>query len=174
MDELQQEFHEFQLLEETQIPKSPLNEKYHDMADRIDIVWNRIGEMISADGTKRIKRLFPIAKLILSLPHSNSEEERFSSMVKRSKTAFRPNLDPQKTLGSILTVKLALKGEKIHKMDIPNDILTRAKKATWEYNKAHSSINQQLPFCYLFLRQKETLVYVLCFSVLTFKCLFFW
>ena len=62
MDELQQEFHEFQLLEETKIPKSPLKEKYLDMADRIDIVWNRIGEMTSADGTKRFKRPFPIAK----------------------------------------------------------------------------------------------------------------
>ena len=84
----------------------------------------------------------PIAKLILSLPHSNAEEEHLFSMVKRIKTAFRPNLDRQETLGSILTVKLALKGEKIHKVDIPNDILTRTKKATWEYNKAHSSINQ--------------------------------
>ena len=129
MDELQQEFHEFQLLEETKIPKSPLNEKYPDMADRIDIVWNRIGEMTSADGTKRFKRLFPIAKIILSLPHSNAEEERLFSMVKGNKTAFCPNLDP-------------LKVEKIHKMDIPKDILTRAKKATWEHNKAHSSINQ--------------------------------
>ena len=142
MDELRQEFHEFQLLEETEIPKSPLNEKYPDMADRIYIVWNRIGEMTSADSTKRFKRLFPIAKLTLTLPHSNAEEERLFSMVKRNKTAFRPNLDPQETLRSILTVKLALKGEKVHKMDITNDILTRAKKATWEYNKAHSSINQ--------------------------------
>ena len=142
MDELRQEFHEFQLLEETEIPKSPLNEKYPDMADRIYIVWNRIGEMTSADSTKRFKRLFPIAKLTLTLPHSNAEEERLFSMVKRNKTAFRPNLDPQETLRSILTVKLALKGEKVHKMDITNDILTRAKKATWEYNQAHSSINQ--------------------------------
>ena len=172
MDELQQEFHEFQLLEETKIPKSPLNEKYPDMADRVDIVWNRIGEMTSADGTKRFKRLFPIAIIILSLPHSNAEEERLFSMVKGNKTAFCPNLDPQETLGSILTLKLALKVEKIHKMDIPKDILTRAKKATWEYNKAHSSINQELSFCYLFLRQKENLDYVLCFSVLNFKCLF--
>ena len=64
MDGVQQKFHEFQLLEETEIPKSPLNEKYSDMADYVDIVWNRIGEMTSADGTKQFKRLFPIAKLI--------------------------------------------------------------------------------------------------------------
>ena len=63
-------------------------------------------------------------------------------MVKQNRTAFWPNLDPQETLGSILTVKLALKWEKIHTIDIPNNILTRAKQAIWEYNKAHSSINQ--------------------------------
>ena len=50
MDELQQQFHEFQLLEETEIPKSPLNEKYLDMPDSTDIMWNRIGEMTSAYG----------------------------------------------------------------------------------------------------------------------------
>ena len=58
IDELQQEFHEFQLLEETEISKSPLNEKYPDMADLVDIVWDRIGEMASADGTKLFRRLF--------------------------------------------------------------------------------------------------------------------
>ena len=51
MDELQYEFYEFQLLEETKIPKSPLNKKYPNMADRIDIGWNRTSEIISADGT---------------------------------------------------------------------------------------------------------------------------
>ena len=63
-------------------------------------------------------------------------------MVKQNKNAFRPNLDPQETLRSILSVKLTLKEKKVYKTDIPNNNLTRAKKATWEYNKAHSSINQ--------------------------------
>ena len=94
MVELELEFHEFQILEETQIPKSPSNEKYLGMADRIDIAWNRIGEMTSADGAKRFKYLFPIAKLVLSLAHSNAEEERLFSLVKRNKTAFHSNPDP--------------------------------------------------------------------------------
>ena len=71
-------------------------------------------------------------------------------MVQRNKTAFHPNLDPQETLGSILTVKLTLIGDKIHEMDIPNDILTRAKKVAWEYNKAHKylSVTVILPFVF--------------------------
>ena len=48
-------------------------------------------------------------------------------MVKQNKNAFRPNLDPQETLRSILSVKLTLKGKKVYKTDIPNDNLTRAK-----------------------------------------------
>ena len=38
MDVLQQEFCAFQLLGETEMPNSPLNEKYLDMAEHIDIV----------------------------------------------------------------------------------------------------------------------------------------
>ena len=113
MNELQQEFHEFQLLEETEIPKSPSNEKYPNMSDRIGIVWNRIREVTSADGTKRFKRLFPIAKLILSLPpHSNAEEEYLFSMVKPNKTAFRSNLDPQYNLGKYFYRKTNFKRRK--------------------------------------------------------------
>ena len=63
-------------------------------------------------------------------------------MVKQIKNAFHPNLDPQETLGGILTKKIALNGKKNNTMDVHNDNLARAKKATWEYKKAHSSINQ--------------------------------
>ena len=63
-------------------------------------------------------------------------------MVKQIKKAFHPNLDPQETLGGILTKKIALNGKKNHTMDMHNDNLARAKKVTWEYKKAHSSINQ--------------------------------
>ena len=56
MVQLQQEFYKFQLLEETEIPKFPVNEKYPDMTDSIDIAWNCIGEMTSAAHcTKRFK-----------------------------------------------------------------------------------------------------------------------
>ena len=57
----------------------------------------------SEDDTKQFNRLLSIAKLMLSLPLYNTEEESLFSMVKRNKTSFRPNLNPQETLGSILT-----------------------------------------------------------------------
>ena len=63
--------------------------------------------MKNLDGTGRFTRLSRIAMLILVLPHSNAEEERVFSMVRKNKTAFRANLDPKGTLSSILTIKLA-------------------------------------------------------------------
>ena len=52
-------------------------------------------------------RPYQIALLVLTLPHSNSEEERVFSLVTKNKTKFRPNLKPDGTLSSILTIKLA-------------------------------------------------------------------
>jgi len=91
--------------------------------------------MKNGDGTKRFPRLSAIAKLVLTLSHSNAEEERLFSMVKRNKTSFRPNL--QESLGSILTVKLAMKNKRPHSLEIHEEILSKAKKATLNYNKKH-------------------------------------
>ena len=112
-------------------------------------------ENIPAWLTVRFRRLFPIAKLILSLPHSNAEEERLFSMVKLNKT-FRSNLDPQDNLGKYFDRETIFKTEKIMDLpiDIPNDILTRAKKATWEYNI--------LPFVFEAKRNFSLFFVVLC------------
>ena len=85
----------------------------------------------------RFARLFQIVKLILVIPHSNAEEERVFSMVRKSKTAFRPSLDPKGTLSSILTMKLA-NTQPAHSYEPSKEVLKRAKSATWDYNKAHS------------------------------------
>ena len=52
--------------------------------------------------------LTKIAELVLLIPHhhSNAGEELVFFMVRKTKTAFRPNLDPKETLSSILTIKL--------------------------------------------------------------------
>ena len=80
-----------------------------------------------------------MAKLVLTIPHSNAQEERLFSMVRKNKTAFRPSLDPKGTLSSILAIKLAVQ-EPAHSFEPPKDVIANAKTATWEYNK-HSSKN---------------------------------
>ena len=71
---------------------------------------------------------------MLVLPHSNALEEIIFSMVK--KKTFRASMD-FKTLGSILTVKLANPNAAKFKTD--KTLLRSVKSATWEYNKKHSS-----------------------------------
>jgi len=79
-----------------------------------------------------------IAKLVLVIPHSNAGEERVFSMVRKNKTSFRPNLGLDKTLPSLLTVKLAT-DEPCHKYEPPKPIVKKAGKVTWDYNKERIS-----------------------------------
>ena len=82
--------------------------------------------------------LATVALLVLTLPHSNAEEECVFSLVTKNKTKFRPSLKLDGTLSSIITLKLA-NSEPCHKYELPNEVLKSAKKATMTYNQAHSS-----------------------------------
>ena len=56
------------------------------------------------------------------------------SLIGKNKTAFRPSLQVDGTLASLLTVKMA---NKESSFEPPADLLSSAKKATWNYNKEH-------------------------------------
>lgn len=99
-----------------------------------------ISTMRAPDSTIRFSRLSRVVRLVLVIPHSNATEERVFSMVRKNKTAFRPSLDPKGTLSSILTIKLA-NTQPAHCYEPSEDVLKKAKSATWEYNKEHSSKN---------------------------------
>jgi hypothetical protein len=98
--------------------------------------------MEDPDSQKRFARLSRVAMLVLVIPHSNAEEERVFSMVRKNKTSFRPSLDPKGTLSSVLTIKLADPGP-AHQYEPSATVLKKAKSSTWEYNKAHSSSTMQ-------------------------------
>ena len=82
---------------------------------------------------KEKQTLSDVAKTILMLPHSNADEERVVSLIRKSKTAFQPSLQVNGTLASLLTIKMA---NKEPSFEPPTDLLTSAKKA-WNYNKEH-------------------------------------
>ena len=144
LDHLLEEFSGYQLLSDSDIPQGVWKKAtvvedqggitYH----RLDILWHHLSMMKDPDGTHRFSRLAKIALLILSVPHSNAEEERIFSMVRKNKTSFRPSLDPKGTLSSILSIKLA-NPLPAHQYEPSKEVLQKAKSATWEYNKAHSS-----------------------------------
>ena len=137
-----EEFTEYQLLEDEDIPqdvweKATVVENEGNTYYRMDTVWHHVSTMRAPDSTLRFARLSQVVMLILVIPHSNAEEERVFSMVRKNKTAFRPSLDPKGTLSSILTIKLA-NTQPAHRYEPSQQVLKNAKSSTWEYNKAHS------------------------------------
>ena len=145
MDKLSEEFIEFQLLKDENIPQQirdkaivnvdTENDKFYH---RMDIIWHYLSSLKAPDHTARFLRLPRIAMLVLLISHSNAQEECIFSMVRNNKTVFRPNLDPKGTLSSILTVKLA-NNMPAHQFEPTKDLLKTAKSATWKYIKEHSN-----------------------------------
>ena len=64
----------------------------------MDIILANLASLCSPDGRLRFSMLNNVAKLVLVLPHSNVEEGRLFSMVRKNKAAFRPNLKLDGTL----------------------------------------------------------------------------
>ena len=72
---------------------------------RMDVVWGYLGNL-KISGYPRFQNLNKVAQLVLVLPHSNAEEERASSLVRKNKTCFRGNLDINRILSAIMTIKI--------------------------------------------------------------------
>lgn len=149
---LGEEFVQYQLLNNEDIPKEVWDaacvkisedeegdevEKYY----RMDVIWHYLSTIKEGDGRLKFRRLSKVAKLVLTLPHSNASEERIFSMVRKNKTSFRPNLSLETTLPSLLTVKLATE-EPCYKIEPAEEVVKRAGKVTWEYNKQHRKTTQ--------------------------------
>ena len=145
MERVHEEFTEYQLLNDSDIPEdiwrkaTVVEEEDGSTYHRMDIIWQYLSTVRAPDNTLRFARLSNIAKLVLIVPHSNAEEERVFSMVRKNKTCFRPSLDPKGTLSSILTIKLA-DNLPAHVYQPSKEVLKKAKSATWEYNKTHKKV----------------------------------
>ena len=142
MDNLSEEFTQYQLLDDSIIPRdiwdrSTVMDDEKQAYHRMDVLWHYLSSLKYPDNSLRFPRLTNVGKVVLTIPHSNAEEERLFSMVRKNKTAFRPKLDPAGTLSSILSIKLAAK-EPAHCFEPSSEVLKNAKAATWEFNKAHS------------------------------------
>ena len=145
MTKLEDEFLQYQLLTNAQILQHiwEFAVVYEDSCSemkyyRMDILWVYLKALKTPDGAFSFARLASVALLILTLPHSNAEEERVFSMATKNKTKFRLSLKLDSTLLNILTIKLA-KSEPCYKYSPSAEVLKSAKKATMEYNRAHSS-----------------------------------
>ena len=55
---------------------------------RMDILWHYFSTLRDPDGSHHFERLSAIAMLILVIPHSDAEEERVFSMVRKIRLPF--------------------------------------------------------------------------------------
>ena len=142
---LQEEFVEYQLLSNGHIPKkvwdeaqiklsNEENEEKSSSSFRMDVIWGYLSSLKLGNGSHNFGGISDVAKTVLILPHSNAGEERVFSLIRKNKTAFRPSLQVDGTLASLLTIKMA---NKESSFEPPADLLSSAKKATWNYNKEH-------------------------------------
>ena len=142
---LQEEFVEYRLLSNEDIPKKVWDEPQRKLSNeeneekssssfRMDVIWGYLSSLKLGNGRHNFSGIKDVAKTVLILPHSNASEERVFSLIRKNKTAFWPSLQVDGTLASVLTIKMA---NKESSFEPPADLLSSAKKATWNYNKEH-------------------------------------
>ena len=103
-----------------------------------DILWHGLEKIVDVNGMPMFAQLAKVAKLVLVLPHSNADEERIFSLVRKNKTSFRSNLSLDTTLPSILHCKVnGFSRTKCYEFSPSPSLLKDAKSATWQYNKKH-------------------------------------
>ena len=128
--EMEEEFVQLAVIDLNVFPPSVLEEatikvdKEDDSQKvyRIDVLWWYLHELkIPGTSISRFKHLFKLAKLLLTV----------------LLTAYRSSLSLDGSLSSIVTFQMNREGEICFEYCPSNDVLEKAKKATWEYNKAH-------------------------------------
>ena len=120
-DSLTEGFNEYQLLRDSDIPDHVMESCKTDRGDlKLDSLWSFIRQMNDhAENALLFPRLWKVVRFILTIPHSNAGEERVFSIVRKNKTCFRPRLDPEETLASIVAVKLKMESESVETFNIP-------------------------------------------------------
>jgi len=110
---------EFQTMQDALIPAYVWDEaKVHEKQDssdevieyhRMDILWSYLENVKDTiTGQPCFSLLTNVAKLVLTLPHSNADEEQVFSLIRQNKTDFRSSLSLDGTLSSLLTIKMAI------------------------------------------------------------------
>ena len=144
-DSLHDEFISYQLLSDDDIPPQVIKEatvtpKLKDGKKEkhlcMDVIWGSLSQSKSSSEILKFPHLSQVAKLVLTLPHSNADEERVFSPVRKNKTDFRASLDLNRTLSSVITMKMNL-DESSHQFKPSKNLLKKAKAATWNYNQLH-------------------------------------
>ena len=145
MNTLEEEFLVCQAMSEANIPvhiwkESKIEEKLDDGS--AEAVTYHLMDMIWGSLQEKLPNFNKVALAILTIPHSNAEEERVFPSEGKIKH-FRFNLDLRRSLSSIMTTKMN-KPENLlpcHRFRPSKNLLTKCKTSCTEYNRAHTSVD---------------------------------
>ena len=106
-----------------------------------DILWYHLFmKKIAGTSKSKFENLFKLTKVVFSIVPSNAEEESLFSWVRKNLTSQRASPQLDGSLSSILPFQLKRPhGQPCYKYNPSASVIEKAKTATWEYNKAHSS-----------------------------------
>ncbi|XP_058847956.1 uncharacterized protein LOC117412816 isoform X2 [Acipenser ruthenus] len=144
-DKLSEEFLDYQLMEEKDIPRSIWEQAVSRVSEqevyhRMDKVWAHMATIKSpVTGMPKLPMLSKVAQLILTLPHSNADAERVFSMIGLNKTDTRNALALEGTLSSIMTIKMSGMEPNCFKYEPPAEVIKASKSAASSYNREHAA-----------------------------------
>ena len=134
LDQLEMEFANYQVDDEL----DSLLEK------RADESWFDISHMKDKATSQLVKYQYlpKLMLMILSISHSNAEDERIFSVVRKNATEFRSSLSTP-VLSDSLTSKIYWQAAGIpcHRRALKNELLQKCKKATVMYNKRNYNVH---------------------------------
>ena len=100
-------YDEFRLYQSLQaIPADISMPVYESDYVQPDILRHGLEKLMNVNGKSMFAKLAKVAKLVLVLPHSNADEERIFSLVRKNKTALQSNLSFDTTFPNILHCKV--------------------------------------------------------------------
>ena len=73
---------------------------------RRDVVWDHLSKVKDASGNFKFPIISKVAKLVLTIPHSNADAERVFSVIGKNKVNSRSDLALEGTLSSLTTCKV--------------------------------------------------------------------
>jgi len=148
LDKVCEEFLDYQAMSRDEIPQHVWDEAVcHEDGEgstkvtyhRMDRIWGHIADMkLPGIDSARFARLAEVAKLVLTIPHSNVGEERVFLVIRKIRRDDRAKIQLEGTLSSLVTVKLNLpesKAQPCYTFKPSKELLQRPKKATSYYNK---------------------------------------
>lgn len=107
-------------------------------ADRIDVQWHEIGQLMDCQGNYKFRLLSSVMLGICVIPHSNASSERVFSLVRKAKTEFRANMSVE-VLSSLMVQRVAMisREEMCYKSTLSKEELSKAKKACFLSKASH-------------------------------------